>query len=102
MTKMLEAFLVLPAFVLVYLTVAPTSLGRRIKHLLFAVAAMIISLGWWVAIVELVPETWRPYVGRFGDELGARSDLRLQRSGPDPRRWLGNGGHRGWRRRVRR
>ena len=24
---------------------------------------MIVSLGWWVAIVELVPASWRPYVG---------------------------------------
>ena len=29
--------------------------------------AMIISLGWWVALVELVPESWRPYVGGSDD-----------------------------------
>ena len=87
LTKMLQAFLVLPAFVLVYLIVAPTSLGRRIKHLLFALAAMIISLGWWVAIVELVPETWRPYIG--GSETNSVLDLVFGYNGLA--RILGNG-----------
>ena len=63
LTKMWPAFVVLPALVVVYLVVAPTSMGRRIRHLLAALIAMIISLGWWVALVELVPESWRPYVG---------------------------------------
>ncbi|GAB2584400.1 ArnT family glycosyltransferase [Microlunatus antarcticus] len=63
LTKMLQAFLVLPALVLVYLVAAPTTLKKRLLHLVGAFAAMIVSLGWWVAIVELVPASWRPYVG---------------------------------------
>jgi 4-amino-4-deoxy-L-arabinose transferase-like glycosyltransferase len=63
LTKMLQAFLVLPALVLVYLVAAPTTLKKRLLHLLGAFAAMVVSLGWWVAIVELVPASWRPYVG---------------------------------------
>ena len=63
LTKMLQAFLVLPAFALVYLLVAPTTLRRRLLHLLGAFAALVVSLGWWVALVELVPSSWRPYVG---------------------------------------
>lgn len=63
LTKMLQAFLVLPAFVLVYLIAAPTTLRRRLVHLLAAFGAMIVSLGWWVAVVELVPASLRPYVG---------------------------------------
>ncbi len=63
LTKMLQAFLVLPAFVLVYAIAAPTTFKKRVLHLLGAFAAMIVSLGWWVAIVELVPASWRPYVG---------------------------------------
>ena len=63
LTKMLQAFLVLPAFVLVYLVAAPTSLRKRLLHLVGAFAAMVVSLGWWVAVVELVPASWRPYVG---------------------------------------
>jgi len=63
LTKMLQAFLVLPAFALVYLVAAPTTLKKRVLHLLAAGAAMVVALGWWVAIVELVPESWRPYIG---------------------------------------
>ncbi|GAA3818731.1 ArnT family glycosyltransferase [Nocardioides panacisoli] len=62
LTKMLQAFLVLPAFVLVYLLAAPTTVRRRLLHLIAAFGAMLASAGWWVAIVELVPESWRPYV----------------------------------------
>lgn len=63
LTKMLQAFLVLPAFVVAYLIAAPVKLGKRILHLLAAFAAMLVSLGWYVAIVELVPTSWRPYIG---------------------------------------
>ena len=62
LTKMLQAFLVLPAFALVYLLAAPTSVRRRLLHLLGALAAMIVSAGWWIAIVELVPASSRPYI----------------------------------------
>ncbi len=63
LTKMLQAFLVLPAFGLVYLVAAPTTLRRRARDLLAAVAAVIVSAGWWVALVELWPAGSRPYIG---------------------------------------
>jgi 4-amino-4-deoxy-L-arabinose transferase-like glycosyltransferase len=63
LTKMLQALLVVPAFALVYLVAAPTTLRRRLLHLLGAGLALVVSGGWWVAVVELVPETWRPYIG---------------------------------------
>jgi 4-amino-4-deoxy-L-arabinose transferase-like glycosyltransferase len=63
LTKMLQAFLVLPAFAVVYLIAAPTSIRRRLLHLVAAFVAMIGSLGWWVAIVELMPASMRPYIG---------------------------------------
>ena len=63
LTKMLQALLVVPAFALAYLVAAPTPLRRRILHLLAAGAAMLVSAGWWIAIVELVPASARPYIG---------------------------------------
>jgi hypothetical protein len=63
LTKTLQAVLVVPGFALVYLVAAPTSLGRRIGHLLAAGAALVVTGGWWVAIVELVPASARPYIG---------------------------------------
>jgi 4-amino-4-deoxy-L-arabinose transferase-like glycosyltransferase len=63
LAKMLQAFLVLPGFALVYLLLAPTGLGRRLGHLLAAGVAMIVSAGWWIAIVQLWPAASRPYIG---------------------------------------
>jgi 4-amino-4-deoxy-L-arabinose transferase-like glycosyltransferase len=60
---MLQGFLVLPAFALVYLVAAPTSLRRRITQLLAAGLAVVVSAGWWVAAVALWPASSRPYIG---------------------------------------
>ncbi len=63
LTKMLQAFLVLPALALAYLLFAKTSWGSRVGHLLLAFATMLVAGGWWVAIVELWPASSRPYIG---------------------------------------
>jgi 4-amino-4-deoxy-L-arabinose transferase-like glycosyltransferase len=63
LTKMLQAFLVLPAFALVYAVAAPTTLWRRCWQLLAGAAAVVVAAGWWVAIVELWPAASRPYIG---------------------------------------
>ena len=59
---MLQAFLVLPAFSLVYLIAAPTGLWRRTWQLLAGGAAMLLSAGWWVALVALWPVGSRPFI----------------------------------------
>ncbi|HEX9336746.1 MAG TPA: glycosyltransferase family 39 protein, partial [Pseudonocardiaceae bacterium] len=63
LTKMLQAFLVLPAIALVYLIAAPTGLARRIRQALVAGLALLVSAGWWVALVALWPAADRPYIG---------------------------------------
>ncbi|MCD7102085.1 ArnT family glycosyltransferase [Pseudoclavibacter sp. 13-3] len=63
LTKQLQAFVVLPGFAAAYLLAAPVPVRRRLRDGLLAVGAIIASAGWWVALVELVPESWRPYVG---------------------------------------
>ncbi len=73
LTKMLQAFVVVPVFALVYLLAAPTPLRRRIVQLLAAVATLVVASGWWVAIVELVPAGARPYVG--GSQTNSLLDL---------------------------
>jgi 4-amino-4-deoxy-L-arabinose transferase-like glycosyltransferase len=67
LTKMLQALIVLPGFALVYLLAAPTPLGRRIRQVLLAGTAVLVSGGWWVAIVTLWPASSRPYVGGSQD-----------------------------------
>jgi 4-amino-4-deoxy-L-arabinose transferase-like glycosyltransferase len=78
LTKMLEAFVVLPAFVLVYLVCGPPKLGRRILQILAAGAALVVAAGWWVAIVELWPAAGRPYIG--GSSNNSVLDLVFSRS----------------------
>src|SRR3954464_9259350 len=63
LTKMLQAFLVLPALAFVYLLAAHTPIGRRLGHLLVAFGSMILAAGWWIAVVELWPASSRPYIG---------------------------------------
>lgn len=63
LTKMLQALLVVPAFALAYLIAAPNPVRSRIRHLLVAGAAMVVSAGWWIAIVSLIPAADRPYIG---------------------------------------
>ncbi|MFD4671189.1 ArnT family glycosyltransferase [Lentzea sp. NPDC058450] len=63
LTKMLQAFLVLPALALVYLIAAPTSVWKRLLHLLGAGVAVVVSAGWFIALVELWPADSRPYIG---------------------------------------
>src|SRR6266700_2954156 len=61
--KMLEAYLVVPAYGLLYLMAAPRSIWARIGHLALAALLMLtISLSWAVA-VDLTPAASRPYVG---------------------------------------
>ena len=62
LAKMMQAFLVLPAFLLVYLVAAPTGLRRRIWQVLAGGAALLVSAGWWVAIVALWPAGSRPFI----------------------------------------
>jgi 4-amino-4-deoxy-L-arabinose transferase-like glycosyltransferase len=63
LAKMMQAFLVVPGFAVAYLWAGPPKLGKRIRQVLLAGAAIIVGGGWWVAIAELVPAADRPYFG---------------------------------------
>jgi 4-amino-4-deoxy-L-arabinose transferase-like glycosyltransferase len=62
LTKMLQAFLVLPGFTLAYAVAAPAPLIRRLRQLLAGALALILSCGWWLAIVALWPVNSRPMI----------------------------------------
>jgi 4-amino-4-deoxy-L-arabinose transferase-like glycosyltransferase len=63
LTKQLQVFLILPSLIVVYAWASPHRVGTRILHLLAGLGALLVSAGWWVAIVELVPASMRPYIG---------------------------------------
>ena len=63
LAKMLQAFLVLPAFAAAYLIAGHHRLRRRLADLLRAAAAVVVSGGWYLLLVELWPGDSRPYIG---------------------------------------
>jgi 4-amino-4-deoxy-L-arabinose transferase-like glycosyltransferase len=62
-TKMMQAFLILPVMAVVYLLAAPTGWWRRVWQTFLMGVAVLVAAGWWVAIVALTPAADRPYVG---------------------------------------
>ncbi|WP_240677130.1 glycosyltransferase family 39 protein, partial [Actinacidiphila soli] len=67
LTKTLQAFLILPPLAIVYAVCAPATLKKRFVQIGYATLALIVSGGWWVAIVELWPASSRPYIGGSQD-----------------------------------
>ncbi|MFC7583626.1 glycosyltransferase family 39 protein [Nonomuraea antimicrobica] len=65
--KMLQAYLVVPAFALAYLVCARATWPRRIGHLLAAGGVLVVSSGWWMVVADLWPEDSRPYIGGSTD-----------------------------------
>jgi len=62
LAKMLQSFTVVPAFAGVYLLAAPTGLWHRLRQLAYGAVAIVVSAGWWVAIVALWPAASRPMI----------------------------------------
>jgi 4-amino-4-deoxy-L-arabinose transferase-like glycosyltransferase len=73
LTKYLQAYLVLPAFALVFGFSANTTLRRRLVGLVVAFATGLVTSGWWVAIVEMLPAGSKPFIG--GSTTGSALDL---------------------------
>ncbi|MFI5935861.1 ArnT family glycosyltransferase [Actinoplanes sp. NPDC051494] len=99
LTKMLQALLVVPAYALAYLIAGPPRLGKRIVQLLLSGLAIVVSAGWYIAIVELVPASMRPYIG--GSQNNSLLELTLGYNGlgrlnGDETGSVGGGGNSGW------
>lgn len=72
LTKMLAAWMVLPALTAAWLIGAAGTWLVRVRRLLIAGAVLAVSSLWWVAMVALWPGD-RPYIG--GSEDGSAWDL---------------------------
>ncbi|WP_431898768.1 glycosyltransferase family 39 protein [Nonomuraea sp. bgisy101] len=66
-TKMLQAYLVVPAFALAYAVFARAPFAKRLLHLSAAGVVLVASSAWWMVIVDLWPAASRPYVGGSTD-----------------------------------
>ena len=67
LAKLLQAFLVVPVLALVVLVAVPGSFWKRLRDLLVGLVAMVVSAGWYVALVSLWPADSRPYIGGSTD-----------------------------------
>jgi 4-amino-4-deoxy-L-arabinose transferase-like glycosyltransferase len=67
LTKMGQGLFVLPGMVLVYAVAAPIPWWRRTLHLLTAGASLMVSAGWYLALVAWWPAGSRPYIGGSSD-----------------------------------
>lgn len=67
LTKQLQVMLIAPALAGTYLVCGPPRLMVRVRQLVGAAAAMVLTGGWWVLLVSLTPADRRPYVGGSTD-----------------------------------
>ncbi|MGA5465875.1 ArnT family glycosyltransferase [Mycobacterium sp. NPDC050041] len=67
LTKMLQAFLVVPGLALAFLVAAPVGWWHRVRLLFVGAVSMVVSAGWYIALVELWPAGLRPYIGGSTD-----------------------------------
>lgn len=67
LTKMLQAFLVVPGLALAFLVAAPVGWWHRIRLLMVGAVSMVVSAGWYIALVEFWPAGSRPYIGGSTD-----------------------------------
>ncbi|MHC6592116.1 ArnT family glycosyltransferase [Arthrobacter sp. C152] len=79
MAKQIQAFLPIPALVLAVLLFGAGTIASRLLRLLGALGALVISGGWWMAIVELTPAANRPYIG--GSATNSILELTLDYNG---------------------
>jgi 4-amino-4-deoxy-L-arabinose transferase-like glycosyltransferase len=64
--KMLQAWIVVPAFVVAYLVGSTAPWGRRVLRVLGAGAVMLVSSMWWVVLIGVWPGP-KPYIGGSTD-----------------------------------
>src|SRR6267142_1063835 len=67
LAKMLEGLMVAPALAAAYLVAAPTPLRARLRDVLVAAVAFVVSAGWFVVLTLLWPASSRPYIAGSTD-----------------------------------
>ena len=63
LTKQLQVLLVAPGLAIAWLISARVAVWPRLRGLVWALAGLVVFCGWWIALIELLPASARPYVG---------------------------------------
>ncbi len=79
LAKMMQAFVVLPVFAVVYLLAAHTVWRTRLVRAALAVVSAVVSAGWYLVVVALWPVADRPYIG--GSQRNSVLELALGYNG---------------------
>ncbi|RAX18497.1 glycosyl transferase [Pseudarthrobacter sp. AG30] len=79
MAKQIQAFLPIPAFALAIVLCGAGTIGSRIRRLLGSLGALIVSGGWWLVVVDLIPAGNRPYIG--GSATNSMLELTIDYNG---------------------
>ena len=66
-TKLLQAFLVLPAFAITYAIAGRGTWRRRIVGLVVSIMSVVVASAWWVVPMTFLPASARAYVGGSAD-----------------------------------
>lgn len=66
-TKMIQALIILPVYVMVYMIAAKPAFAVRLWHMFIAAISTIIAALWWPLLVSLTPASSRPYIGSTSD-----------------------------------
>ncbi|MFF1883190.1 ArnT family glycosyltransferase [Pseudarthrobacter sp. NPDC058196] len=81
MTKQLQGLLVLPSVSVAYLFWGNAAWSRRLKNSAISGAVMVLTGGFWMTVVDLIPAGMRPYVG--GSQSNSVLELTLAYNGLD-------------------
>ena len=98
LAKLLQAVVIIPALALVVLVALPVGIWKRMGDLLIGLLTMIVSAGWYLALVSLWPADSRPYIGGSTDNsllqlaLGYNGMGRVLGGDGNPTRGAGGGG----------
>ncbi len=92
LAKLMQAMVIAPALALVVLVACTGTLWQRLRDLLVGAVFMVVSAGWYLALVSLWPSTSRPYIG--GSTDNSLLELALGYNGLG-RVFGGNGNHHG-------
>ncbi|MFE3290041.1 ArnT family glycosyltransferase [Rhodococcus sp. NPDC059234] len=68
LAKMLEGLMVMPALVVAFAVAAPAPVRARLVRLLGALAAFLVSSGWFVLLTLVWPASSRPYLAGSTDD----------------------------------